>query len=106
MRSIANGCFETLYSFAEKQAEPPNKQSFAGTAVNGLADRIPNLTLRSKLEKRKSGECPYFNKSGAPLACPFVAEAVASRHPKTRHVYATCKREAVHWKKIGGFQKA
>jgi predicted acylesterase/phospholipase RssA len=96
LRSITNGCFETLLAFAEKKAD---SATFAGKAVQGLGDRIPDLKLRH--DWVEEGACYFFKKNGNALQCPFMTPDVTRNHPEAREVYVSCKRQSVHWEKIG-----
>jgi hypothetical protein len=63
--------------------------------MKGLADRIPNLELRGKKERRQPGECLYFKKNGQVFHCPFMTPSVANEYPHAR-ITSSANEQEVH----------
>ena len=102
LRSIADGCFQTLWTLAQEQAIAPQDSGFLSRALEGLSNRIPRLTVRNKRETVAKGECPYFRRSKEAVRCPFADPEVTSKYPKTAAVRMSCNKDSTHWKTVAG----
>jgi predicted acylesterase/phospholipase RssA len=86
LRSVADGCFQTLAAFAQAPADAGP----LAAALRGLSARVPRMTFAAGRRPRR-GDCPYFTNGGRPLRCPFARDDT-----RAMNVYAACAADARH----------
>src|SRR5262249_5782171 len=94
-KSIADGCYQTLKTFAQTQAHPVG---LAGEAMRKLVpQRIPVIRMSESGQTASEKECTYFRKSlldseaVAPFQCPFTK--AGEQFPDAVGVYRACVEE-------------
>ncbi len=124
-RSIADGCFQTLKSFADATTG----SSFAAQVVQNFQQlsgpdggrRIPSVGARPRKDSPSAGpkratknQCPYFTIGGEVFQCPFTrrdgvfsldgpttaegAEAERQKIEGVKQIYTTCVDDDAHAK--------
>jgi predicted acylesterase/phospholipase RssA len=85
-RSIADGCFQTMYGVARGQEDGPT--SMTGRSLGALTamGRVPRI-LMDRQKVGKDGECPFFRLRAGAIICPFK---------DIDGVYRTCREDLVH----------
>lgn len=99
LRSIANGCFQSLAALAD--AQRPAESSLAAKSVRNLVrlKRIPRVGVTTTRELLQPPTCPYFRLDPAStgawtaVTCPF-APVTAGDAPLG--VYEACTRDPLH----------
>jgi predicted acylesterase/phospholipase RssA len=103
LRSIADGCYQTMKTIAEAQAGENGVSSHVHASMealmkknrNNTADKIGSIKMREGHSNGK-GECPFFEIDGGSFQCPFAAASTNSVYSRSEQVYEFCKNDPAH----------
>jgi predicted acylesterase/phospholipase RssA len=103
LRSIADGCYQTMKTVAEAQAGKngvslhvrASMQALMRKNRNNTADKIGSIEMGENRSIEK-GECPFFKIDGGRFKCPFAAASTNSVYPRSEQVYEFCKNDPAH----------
>ncbi|MGA3204805.1 MAG: patatin-like phospholipase family protein [Bryobacteraceae bacterium] len=91
-RSIADGCFQTMFGIARAQEEVPHSMISRSVATLTAAGRLPGIVIVKKQPGKSYGLCPFFKVGSKSIPCPFEG---------MHGIYRTCREDFVHIKAVG-----